>query len=611
MPLDRRLLLLGPPGTGKTTTLIRRLAQKRTPEGLTDEEAQLLSATGLQPAFAAPESWAMFSPTELLSLYLRESFNREGVPATEGGNLRTWERERLDLARNVLGILRSADSGVFQLDEAIATIVDASSNGISRVFDEFQAFVERVVADRTTMAFRDLAESKDEAVLEALTRLRRVLGVHDQMSLREIVLLLDAAPEILQPAIRRLDEQVSAEVDRAASRLLAAHNGLLEDVSAFLSEATEGATQPDEEDDDIDDEESDVLPISRDARIRALGVLFATIRSAARAAALGRSRVSGRAGRVLDLLGTRRPPPQELEDLGAIIVTRARLRIIRQAPWQLVMGVPRLYATFRRETVTNAQLFTPLTSEVVRQGRISPAETDIVILVMLRNSRVLAATRGVVLPAWLEAITARYLAQVFIDEATDFSAVQLACTMELTYPRVRSWFACGDLLQRVTEYGIQDLSELDFISGDGSSIEVHEVRIGYRQAQRLRDLAAALARGQGPAIDRVNELVGLTRPFLESRNVRIAGSPGGRIVGDVQEVRVFDIRHIKGLEFEAVFFVGIDRLAQRLPTLFDRYLYVGVTRAATYLGLTCETTLPAAIEPLRRHFGNATTHAWS
>ena len=27
------------------------------------------------------------------------------------------------------------------------------------------------------------------------------------------------------------------------------------------------------------------------------------------------------------------------------------------------------------------------------------------------------------------------------------------------------------------------------------------------------------------------------------------------------DVRVFDIQHIKGLEFEAVFFVGVDRLA--------------------------------------------------
>jgi tetratricopeptide (TPR) repeat protein len=76
------------------------------------------------------------------------------------------------------------------------------------------------------------------------------------------------------------------------------------------------------------------------------------------------------------------------------------------------------------------------------------------------------------------------------------------------------------------------------------------------------------------------------------------GYRGGLVVGDAREVRIFDVRHIKGMEFEAVF-VGIDRLAERIPDLFLRFLYVGVTRAATYLGLTCETDLPKHFEPVR------------
>ena len=37
--------------------------------------------------------------------------------------------------------------------------------------------------------------------------------------------------------------------------------------------------------------------------------------------------------------------------------------------------------------------------------------------------------------------------------------------------------------------------------------------------------------------------------------------------------------------------------------MFDKYLYVGTTRAANYLGVTCEGALPTAIESLRTHFG--------
>lgn len=79
-------------------------------------------------------------------------------------------------------------------------------------------------------------------------------------------------------------------------------------------------------------------------------------------------------------------------------------------------------------------------------------------------------------------------------------------------------------------------------------------------------------------------------------------------VGDPREVRVFDVNNVKGMEFEAVFFVGIDDLAARIPDLFARFLYVGLTRAATYLGVTCDGSLPSSLSTLRRHFASG---GWS
>jgi hypothetical protein len=73
-------------------------------------------------------------------------------------------------------------------------------------------------------------------------------------------------------------------------------------------------------------------------------------------------------------------------------------------------------------------------------------------------------------------------------------------------------------------------------------------------------------------------------------------------MGQDNDVRVFDVQYIKGLEFEAVFFVGIDRLAEMHPELFDKYLYVGRTRAATYLGISCDGELPDRISPLKYMF---------
>lgn len=59
---------------------------------------------------------------------------------------------------------------------------------------------------------------------------------------------------------------------------------------------------------------------------------------------------------------------------------------------------------------------------------------------------------------------------------------------------------------------------------------------------------------------------------------------------------------IKGLEFEAVFFVGVDRLHESLGPLFGQLFYVGASRAAVYLGISAERSLPTILEPVRGHF---------
>jgi DNA helicase IV len=226
---------------------------------------------------------------------------------------------------------------------------------------------------------------------------------------------------------------------------------------------------------------------------------------------------------------------------------------------------------------------------------------------------------------------------------------------------VRSWFACGDLNQRITEYGVQDRSEFDWIGNAAEHpAEVRQIQIAYRQSARLRELAVALSadssalplpndemeyqevpplmleRASGDAVskwiasriteieralgsvpsiavfvdgeEQIDPVVSALNVHLSPHNIEAIGCPDGRTVGDAQDVRVFNVQHIKGLEFEAVFFVAVDRLAERLPTLFDRYLFVGVSRAATYLGITCEGALPAALQPVRSHFS---TDVWA
>ena len=65
----------------------------------------------------------------------------------------------------------------------------------------------------------------------------------------------------------------------------------------------------------------------------------------------------------------------------------------------------------------------------------------------------------------------------------------------------------------------------------------------------------------------------------------------GRIAGWTKPRRFSTRAHIsgranKGLEFQAAFYVGIDRMAEIHKDLIDKYVYVGLSRARSFLGVT-------------------------
>ena len=101
----------------------------------------------------------------------------------------------------------------------------------------------------------------------------------------------------------------------------------------------------------------------------------------------------------------------------------------------------------------------------------------------------------------------------------------------------------------------------------------------------------------------VGPIANSLRDALSAEGLNVVPCYEGQLAGRDNDIRVFNVEHIKGLEFEAVFFVGVDMLAELKPGLFDKFLYVGCTRAATFLGLTCEgASLPGRMAEWRGSF---------
>lgn len=636
LPLERSLMLLGPPGSGKTTTLVQRLSQKLKQDGLDSAEAARLQQLGLGVSMTIQRSWMMFSPTELLQLYLRESLNREQVPA-EASNLRIWERERRALGRDVFRLLRSGSGGQgFVLVEE-RFLLDERSEQLSAMHDMFAKFYGEALLRDLEERFAALDHVEDGATRRLVGRARSLVGGERNMKAQDLARLLELSDE-LREAQQRLKESADELVVRAAGELLRVAPAVLVDLEVALPRLRAA------QDGELEDEEEERVVRSGD-RAEALHFLFIGLR------ALARQRSGGaRAGRearvVLEIIGDREPEVWSLEELGRLNRTVAALKRLAEAPQRSVMGLAAYYKAFREQ---HLELYV----QGVEAGKISGAELDVLLLVALRGSRRLFKENQSRLaigqvPDWLERVRARYVLQVFVDEATDFSAVQLGCMMELCHPLMRSWFACGDFKQRLTAHGIQSAAELEWLGRRvAQRIEVRDISTGYRQSQRLVAFTSALdgadvppaateepaillgrglsdaalgswlgariseverAVGRLPSIaifvdgdERIDALLRELEPTLSAQNISVVGCKEGRAIGDAQEVRIFDIKHIKGLEFEAVFFVGVDTLAARLPELFDRYLYVGATRAATYLGVTTAKELPPQLMRVSAH----------
>lgn len=227
-----------------------------------------------------------------------------------------------------------------------------------------------------------------------------------------------------------------------------------------------------------------------------------------------------------------------------------------------------------------------------------------------------------------------------IDEATDFSACDIYAMQSLLSIEFNSLTLCGDMMQRMTTYGIKDWKEL---SGVVPKPLIVEMKTSYRQSQKLLNLArkiyedtrhetpvykAFMKSNKVPApLVYVNEQEHEKVEWISKRISEVYRAYGEQLpsiaifVNDkgyiprfmerltsteffvnngikvldgtnikessANHICVYPIDVVKGMEFDVVFFHNIDNSSVDTEILM-RYIYVGVSRAAFFLGITLE-----------------------
>ncbi len=656
LSLNSQLLIIGPPGTGKTTTLIRRLGQKRDLDYLDDDERRLVNRAQVEGAPPHADSWMMFTPTDLLQLYLKEAFAREHVAAPDR-KISTWSRFRWDLARNHFRILSTSNGGgPFVLKDGVSFTVKSVMERQIAWYEDFFDWQNNDYWIQLRAAADLLANAENTAARKLAQSLSAIIGDGGTSLSSSVVTALADAAEIVDRLLHELKEVTDKKIRGSLTLQVNESRSFLEEFAVFIDSL--GAAE--EELDESSAEEEDETPVPRTRMAAAITIYVSNLRSQARARfgrrALGRTT---RVGRIAEWIGERTLPDGELNKIGESLQTQVALRQFASPVKRYINGVAGRYRRFRRARQLENNWYV---ADLSSPTDVDPLEVDIMLLCVMRATSSLLGDRTIrrnidsAVYAPLKDFLGLVRNQIMVDEATDFSPIQLACIGALSSPEVRSFFACGDFNQRLTTWGSRSTDEMRWAF---PQIEIRPIHVSYRHSRQLNELAMEIVRlcagetvnvalpkdvdneGVSPVLGtdlairqdiikwlalRIIEIEKFTKPLpsvavlvndeaevgpladglktaLVDQNLNVVACYKGQFAGQENDIRVFDVQHIKGLEFEAVFFVGVDTLATLQPELFDKYLYVGATRAATYLGLTCTgPELPQKIETLRASF---------
>lgn len=320
--------------------------------------------------------------------------------------------------------------------------------------------------------------------------------------------------------------------------------------------------------------------------------------------------------------------------------------------------IPSYYAQFRNKIFRdeNQSYFeVELLQEIKDKKYISEIEADILIFNILGNTREYYNKNLKQLADGTNSDVTGIIKEFYkniinVDEATDFSSVTLGCMYYLCNPFIKSFTLAGDPMQRVTLEGIQNWNDLDYLVIEFQLKHLHKV---YRQSYKLLTMAKHLYKQfvgepqfdsafppdeNEPAplifkssdkeefkkwlVNRIIEIYRITEDkasialfvaddtlidplgdliteSLADNSFEVERCKGGKILSNSSKIRIFSIEYIKGLEFEAVFYINIDEIFNLHPNLIDKYLYVGLTRAGSFLGITYTHEFPKPLECIK------------
>lgn len=657
---DGFLIINGGPGTGKTTSLIQRIKFLISPS---IEEFATFTQTQKAILYNQKTSWIFYSPNELLALFLRNSMKMEELTA-DTERVKVWSLHKNELIRNYRFVTENKRPFLIYNKSQGRNLFANNSNHIKGITKELNSF------------YLNFQKDKIKKVVEIDVNLFKWkntgLSIQKYLTGKSKIINIDALIRLflnLNETYKKESDDISNEysvlIKKVASRiqvLVVKEPERANVLSDILKEWKTDSQNIEDDDDDVaeieledfeENEEQSTFDFERE--------LFNKLKSLCRKQALRmfdkNTRFSSRDKELLQLI-PEIEHQDEYEQLGQTAYFKKYLeRLTKGIAANIFREIPMIYKKFRREQFASKSKHWDSTflEELVKKDRNSRIHPDEQALLLSFTNNIIAklATSfkrqfNSINHPYVNGFKNHVKPVIGIDEATDFSIIDLLAMSSFRHPELSSVTLSGDIMQRMTSVG---LSSWDDFSKTVANIERKDLALSYRQSPTLLSLAQTICekstgnkanyksyiekdeaepkplmliskfedeklkwlaeriieiyKAYGDSIPSIaiflpeesqleyfaNRLGNLDT--LADVGILVKASRNGEVLGDKNTVRVFSIDKIKGLEFEAVFFHNIDDLQkQNLPNeLLLKYIYVGLSRATFYLGMTISEEL--------------------
>lgn len=644
------LIIDGGPGTGKTTSLIQRI-KFLTAKSIMEYKPKLTSG---QKELLGDEkkNWIFFSPSELLRLYLKNNMTMEGLHASDE-KVKVWSNFKRELCIRYK-LFNAETKQPFLSYNKKVDFFAPNNRLIQKLFSDYDAFFIQVqLAKLTKIGGTNLQafswKKSGNSIQKYIARERKLDSWGAWFNL--YINLGETFEEDTKEIIKKYNDLIQLISTKYLS-LVKEDLSLQKRVYEYLESLKKNTVEDLEDEDDLDESE-DFGELNTAIKDDNELILSRRLKTLCRKYALRKYDTNTKftkSDRDLNEIIPGLKDNSDYEALGQLAYFIKYFKRVLSGPVVNILGeTAKIYKLFRKQKL--AAFLTDegkdALSEILKDKnkRIHEDEQafllnkiNIVVKELFSTS---PKTYSESNHPFITAFRDSSKAVIGIDEASDFSLIDILSMHSLGHPLISSVTLSGDLMQRMTKQGIRKWEEITNFIDD---VERRNLLVSYRQSHTVIELAKKIYKAETrleskyraygekdisepkplafystveaekvdwianriievynsygnlmPSIaiflsenhdEFTNELN--KKDILSDVGIKVVLCRDGQMLGDRNSVRVFPIEFIKGLEFEAVFFHNIDSIEknQQDKDLVVRYLYVGLSRAAFYMGIT-------------------------